>query len=309
MKRFVTYFAMFTAMVVALLLAAEAVVRHHPNSYKYKDAWMTRNGGRVSTLVLGGSHSYYGVDASLLGDSAFNLANVSQHPEYDYFVLRRYGDRCPRLRRVIVVVDAVNIFDPPIEQLDGDRARATAYRLYMDCDKHSRCSRYGMELFNLREFNRKLLPSLRHLLRGDAQADCDTLGRFNRHDSSRAVSVAELERTALKAAERHRCTDYRHVAYNCAWLDSIGDYCRRRGIDIVVLTPPAYSTYRKHIPQRQRDTMRAVAAKFARSYHARRVDLFDADSTFTAECYLDADHLNREGASRLSNLLVSKVGQ
>lgn len=308
MRKFLKYSALFFLLIAVVLIGAEALMRHCPNSYKYKHAWMLSNGRRVSTLVLGGSHSYYGVDASILGDSAFNLANVSQHPEYDYRLLRQYADQCPNLRRVILVVDAVNVFDPPIEQLDGDRERCTYYRLYMDCDKHSRLSRYGFELAEIDSYKRKFKAALNYLLRGRYRLECDSLGRFSGHDDMAAADTAHLRQSSVRAAERHRCRDYSQVDYNRSWLDSIGRYCQRRHIDIVVITPPVWKDYSRLVAPRQRDEMHRTAQYMCRNYDARYFDLMD-DRRFTADHFHDGDHLSRSGALLFTTILNDTINE
>lgn len=308
MRKFLTYSALFVLLVTVVLTGAEALMRHCPNSYKYKHAWMQRNGEQVATLVLGGSHSYYGVDAALLGDSAFNLANVSQHPEYDYRLLRQYADRCPHLRRVILVVDAVNVFDPPIEQLDGDRERCTYYRLYMDCDKHSPLSRYGFEIAETDAYKRKFRTALKYLIKGEYKPECDSLGRFSSYDHLPATDTASLRQSSERAADRHRCRDYSQVDYNRSWLDSIGHYCRSRGIDIVVVTPPVWHDYSRLVAPRQRDEMHRTAQYMCGNYGARYYDLMD-DRRFTAVHFHDGDHLSRAGATLFTRILNDTINE
>ena len=100
MKRFLTYSALFLAIMLSIIAVAEMVSRAYPNSYAYKKAWMDANAERVRTLILGGSHTYYAVKPDLLGANAFSLANVSQAPEYDYWLLSTYIHRCKNLKTV-----------------------------------------------------------------------------------------------------------------------------------------------------------------------------------------------------------------
>ena len=83
MRRFLKITAFFSLAVFFLLVLGEIVVRGIPTPYSYKAAWLREHGAAVNTLVLGSSHTYYGIRPDALGDSVFNLANVSQTPEYD----------------------------------------------------------------------------------------------------------------------------------------------------------------------------------------------------------------------------------
>ena len=86
MKRFLTYSALFLAIMLSIIAVAEMVARAYPNSYAYKKAWMDANAERVRTLILGGSHTYYAVKPDLLGANAFSLANV---PDIFFFTALR----------------------------------------------------------------------------------------------------------------------------------------------------------------------------------------------------------------------------
>ena len=57
MKPFLTYSALFLAIMLSIIAVAEMVARAYPNSYAYKKAWMDANAERVRTLILGGSHT------------------------------------------------------------------------------------------------------------------------------------------------------------------------------------------------------------------------------------------------------------
>ena len=98
MKRFVKYLALFALPLLALLAAGEWLVRQYPNSYRYKAEWMDAHADSVQTLVMGASHIYYAIIPDSLATNTFNLSNVSQLYEYDWFLLNRYGDRLKQLK-------------------------------------------------------------------------------------------------------------------------------------------------------------------------------------------------------------------
>jgi hypothetical protein len=92
MKKFLKIFIYFFIPIVIASACLEVYMRHIPNSYKYKDEWMKKNGNTVETLILGSSHAYYGINPEYLSWKAFNLANVSQDLERDFFVLDKYKE-------------------------------------------------------------------------------------------------------------------------------------------------------------------------------------------------------------------------
>ncbi len=104
MRKFLKNIIVFSLLTAALFLIGEIVARSMPSSYSYKHNWILKNGDHISTLILGSSHTYYGLRPNLLGDSVFNLANVSQTPEYDLYLLKTYLPCMPNLKRIIFPV-------------------------------------------------------------------------------------------------------------------------------------------------------------------------------------------------------------
>ena len=136
MKRFIKYSILFAAIIAVLLGCCELMVRNSPNTYTLKKNWMISHSGGVKTLITGNSHSYYGIKPDAMGDSVFNIANVSQGHECDYFLLTRFEPQLSNLKNLIVIVDESNIFDPPFEDAK-EWFRAIYYKIYYGYDKHS----------------------------------------------------------------------------------------------------------------------------------------------------------------------------
>ena len=97
MKKFLIRSLVFLLPALIVLVLAEAYVRSIPCSYQYKDQWIEAHGDKVSTLILGNSHAFFDLRPSDFADRTFNLSNVSQRLEHDYFLLQHYAQSCPHL--------------------------------------------------------------------------------------------------------------------------------------------------------------------------------------------------------------------
>ena len=124
MKKFLLLVFLFFLLTAVMLAAGEYAVRRIPNPYSVKREAISRFGKDTETVVLGSSHTYYGVVADSL-DRTLNLANVSQTFEYDYRILNRYIDSLPRLKRVIIPISFFSFFDPLSTGLMNDTSRHT----------------------------------------------------------------------------------------------------------------------------------------------------------------------------------------
>lgn len=301
MKRFLKYSALFLAIVAVLLGCCEIVVRHTPNSYTLKNDWMTQHGSRVRTLITGNSHAYYGIKPSVMGDSIFNIANVTQDHEYDYFLLTKFESQLTNVKNLVVIVDETNIFDPPLE--DGKEwFRGIYYKIYYGYDKHSNFSKYNFEISNFSRFTLKCQRIVENFFTGATSRDCDSLGWgciFTAPDHFDAASMLE---DAKFTVEAHKCEDWSRVDYNVQYLNKIGEWCKRRNVNIIVITPPMWEKYVDMVDPKQIAVMHDVINAFVSKYNAKYRDYL-RDGRFRGRDFRDSDHLSDLGAEKFSLIL------
>lgn len=283
-----------------LLAIAEALVRHYPNSYRFKSQWMEANAQRVSTLILGGSHTYYALKPDMLGDSVFSLANVTQHPEYDYWLLEKHIERMPHLRTVIMPVDESNAFDPPLE--DGDEwHRCTYYHIYMGYPKHKNNPKYSFELSNITAFNLKLWPAVKYAAIGESALDCDSTGFGCNYVTPATFDIGYMERNAATTYARHSHTAAT-IEYNTHYLYKIAALCCERNIKLVLLTTPMWDKYLEQYDPSVFNTIHRVAGKCVSQYGADYRD-YMRDERFRGVDFHDASHLSRQGAEKFTTIV------
>ena len=295
MKRFLLRSLCFLFPALLALVAVEVYVRSLPNTYKYKEAWMRKNGERVHTLLLGNSHAYFGLVPTVLGDSVFSLANVSQRLEHDRFLLKRYAGTCPHLKTVILVADNSNLFDVPMEE--DEPGRATYYQLYMGYAKHSVLSRYGFELSSMSNFWGKVL---RHWKRD--MADCDSMGWGCGYVASKR-NPADFQPERIR---EHHFHDWSSTLANRRDVDSIASWCQNRRVRLVLLMTPVSSGYTKKAEPWQLGYVRSVADSCRQAYGAQVAD-YSCDPRFSDDDFFDPDHLSDDGARKFSRILASEL--
>lgn len=152
MKKFILRTFLLILPLLLLLTAAEMYLRSLPNPSRAKNAWLIAHADSVEVLILGSSHSYYGLTPEVFGPKAYNAAQVSQTLRYDNFILDHYAFRS--LRTVILPISDFS-FHEDFEH-DADWYYASRYRLYMGCDYHSWLSRYGFEFCSMPTFRERL---------------------------------------------------------------------------------------------------------------------------------------------------------
>ena len=262
---------------------------------------MMKHGNYVKTLITGNSHSYYGIKPDAIGDSVFNIANVSQGHECDYFLLTKYEPQLTNLKNLIVIIDESNIFDPPFE--DGKEwFRAINYKIYYGYDKHSDLSFYNYEISNFPRFTLKFQKAVNNLFTDSIAPDCDNLGWGCIFKAPERFDTAAMMIDAKNTLEVHRCKNWDNVDYNVQYLNKIGEWCNNHNVNIIVITTPMWREYVDMINPEQLAVMYDVINKFTLKYNATYKDYL-RDPRFMGLDFRDPDHLSNLGAEKFSHIL------
>lgn len=298
MKKFILRTFLLILPLLLLLTAAEVYLRSLPNPSRAKNAWLTAHADSVEVLILGSSHSYYGLAPEVFGPKAYNAAQVSQTLRYDNFILNHYAFRS--LRTVILPISDFS-FHEDFEH-DDTWYYASRYRLYMGCDYHSWLSRYGFEFCSMPTFRERLKT-----LWQPARLTWSKLGQGTDY------TLAQKPKDWNNAEARARNNTYRdakNVALNEAFFHQlIQTVTQRYHAHLVLISTPLTAHYRacQYAPQ-----VRAMEARIRHAVQSNpRVSYFDfrVDTDFTANDFYDADHLTLEGAEKLSKKLRTRLAQ
>lgn len=298
MKLFLRKVILFSLISIVFLTVGEIVVRRLPTSYSYKYGYVKDHGSAIATLVLGSSHTYYGVMPSELGDSVFNLANISQTPEYDFELLKEYEGYMPNLRRVIIPISYFTFRDPKLEQLD--KGLCVQYKIGMDLNLHSDFSSYNLALADFKSYAGRL----RNIILPEESNRCDSLGfglgfgLDHRDTAWKSKAKARMEELTFSSPGR--------ADEVCQVLESMIEYCKRRGIECVFVTTPVSKEFRQYADKDQYAEMADRASALKGMVDGRYFDFYSSP-LFEDEDFHDADHLSDVGARKFSRLLRGKL--
>lgn len=298
MHKFVKNILLFALIIALTLLVGEILIRNSGNPYSYKDAFIRNHGKDISTLILGNSHTYYGVRADMI-DSAFNLANVSQNYEYDYRLLEQYLPLLPNLRNVIISLSYFSIREPQFESGD-EWWYASNYKMYMHIDKHSDLSRYNFEISYPPIYSGRL----KKVIFG-GNANCDSFGGCL--DNYPEYSYSGWENQAKKRVESNTFPDSASES-NIRWLRQICQLCKSHNINIIIVTTPTHISYNSLLNPDQLAQMYGVAKLMSQDYNAVYLNYL-TDKRFSYNDFFDSDHLIDPGARRFTSILLNDLSE
>ena len=296
MKNFLTKL-IFTFIIPFFLLLGtiEWILRSVPNDYRYKNERFTEICDSVKVISFGSSHGHYGIRPDCMSLPAFNMGMPSQSIKYDHFLFYKYIDMCPNLSYVILPVSYFSLVN---ELEDGDAwAVVKGYSIYMGYKEHSLNPIYNFELIN----KEKYLELSKMLGKPITYLTCDSLGwGYVREFGDQKPDCTSLVEEIVK---RHSKSIGHSMETNIRRLTDIIQTCAQRDIKVLLLTTPTHESYYTLLEEEHLShTVNAcenLANRFANTTYLNLLK----DSSFVYEDFYDPDHLNHQGAAKLTKKL------
>ena len=104
MKKFIKRIIYFLIPILLFFICLEITLRKIPNDYKYKSEYINKSSSQIETLILGSSHSYYGVNPYYMSPNTFNNAHVSQSLNFDYQILMSKSKDWKKLKKIYLPI-------------------------------------------------------------------------------------------------------------------------------------------------------------------------------------------------------------
>jgi len=307
MKRFVikTMYISLPIFVVAILM--EILLRSTPNDYLFKKQYLDKNSSRIETLILGSSHSFYGLNPEYFSSNTFNASHISQSLNYDFEILKKYKDKFKNLKTIILPISYFTLFGKL--EAGSESWRVKNYIIYYELNSSKSLVDYSEVLSNRINVNIKRIIS--YYVFGESTISCTDLGWVTICNSKNARDLAESGKTASKRHTVDINSDkYQQIFQeNIFILESIIQWSNKNNIKIMLFTPPAFETYRQNLNQEQLKITINTTSDICSKYDNCIYDNLLSDTNFVATDFFDADHLSDIGAKKLSILINNRINK
>jgi hypothetical protein len=295
-------------------LGLECWVRTVPTSHSIKRHNLQSRAGEIDTLILGSSSAYWDIAPAYLPGSAYNLANVAQTLYYDDRLAARVVPDLPRLRRVIIAIPYVSMFF----QLQGTDEEERQFYYFQEWGIPPPRLRERLDLRMLSavalrtpEFAadslRTALTGLargRGLVRPGVDPPIDAQGWCPRAPGDPADLTAPV--VAQKLAYHHALMHFSDEAANLAALSDLLELLRDRHVEVILVTPPVWPAYAERMRKDYWGRAQTDLQQLSAHYGARYLSFLN--TPLPAADFLDADHLNRDGAVLFTRMLTAAIG-
>ncbi len=294
-----------TLAILALVhIVLDAYLFYRPSDYAEK-ANLLRSSTPVEILILGSSHSLFGIRPDKLKERAINLANVSQSLSLDEQIMRIFLRKHPELRLVVV----------PVSYFSLDYCLSRGTEEWRDCLYFRFLGVHERSFVEIcKDARYWSLPvfygsgRLRKILSGDAREirmpSLDSFGWCHPKPEYFGIISQEAARARVKGHQGLMFADLEPK--NKQILVRLIDACLHQKVKVLLITLPVFETYLAQTDPNTLKHMRSVLQQFGNLPGVKYVDYL-ADPRFGRSDFADNDHLNENGAAEFSSLLDQEV--
>jgi hypothetical protein len=298
-------FVFLLFVVSCLLIVAEVLARRIPNVYGHKSHELMTNNRHYKTLILGSSHTFIGINPKYLSDSSLNAANDSQDINYDRYILESNLNALNDLEVVIMPLSVFSLYSNLESGIESWRKYNyrhwfgyTGYPLkeLFDIRTHSIIFYYPKKSKLVRDFYRYFA--------GEFQPSWSNTGWSTAYIKS--ATEQTLIKSGIEAAKRHQtATKIDEKSLNS--LKEIVEICEKNNLRLLIVTLPAYETYRAKLEGERLDAIAKVANEYADSNDNIKYINYLSDDRFIKKDYHDADHLSGKGTQKFTRILNQEI--
>jgi hypothetical protein len=297
MSRFASRLVLFLLPVVLTLGTIEVLFRQVPNLYSEKWELMEGRARDARILVLGNSHSFYGVDPGVL-DNAVNLATPSQDYSHDALLARHVARHNDALEIVVVNVSSFS---------SGHRLSTTTEgwrELFMDAFWDLEGGGMGLEFLSIEVGLDKTARRLEEHFTLGTSPQSTPLGQYE----AKTAPMSEIIAKVPKTIARHESVwSAANEAFARRELLLLVESARAAGATVYLVHLPTTAMYRDEVS----DTVFAPSSEAMAMDIAGRFDCVHVldlrDTPLEDQDHHDPDHLSSQGAAKVSALLSTHL--
>lgn len=302
MKSFIKIVFWFIFPIICIGGLVEVALRNIPNNFQLKNQYITEHASKINTLVLGSSHTFYGVNPDILVDTnlgqyAFNGSNVSQSLNYDYFVYEKLKGQLSSLKTIVVAFDYLS----PNFVLDESKEkwRLKNYCLYMDIHPHKHVNNYFEILSH--DLKKNIKRILGYYYHNKSEINCYPNG-----GGIWRGSRIDFTTFAVRAAQRHSVYKEKGRLKNISYLEKLINEVDS-DVEIILVSTPLHQSYSSKLNEESLDYLYQKAEYFTENYSNCKYLNFSNDDRFKKEDFGDGDHLNIKGAKKFTEILKAEI--
>jgi hypothetical protein len=291
MKKFLFHLSKIIFPILVFFLVLEIALRKIPNDYQLKKDYLDKNATEINTLILGSSHTFYGINPEYFSKKTFNAAYVSQSLDLDYEILKKYNSKLKNLKTVILPISYFSLFETL--ETDVEKWRIKNYVIYYDFENKYRFTDNFESLDNHIALNIKKM--IKYYVLDKTFITASVLGWGTNFNSEN-----KKELKGAFTAKKHTVKNFNLYSENVKSLQKIIALCRKNKVKVICITTPTDASYHQSLNAIQLEkTTKTISEIVKNNPNCHYLNLLKSNKFSNIDFY-DADHLNEIGAKKLS---------
>jgi hypothetical protein len=298
MTKFIRKIMLFSLPIIFFVILGEYSLRKVPNDYSYKNNYFIKNAENIELLVLGSSHSFFGINPEFFTQgSSFNAAHVSQSLNYDYFIFNKFKDNLVNLKMLLLPLSYFTLFSQLEDGVEDWRVKN--YSIYYDSDYHNSL-KYNTEIVTA-----KPISILKAILKQVApyESNNTTISALGFGLGYSNIKQSDLLATGISAAKRHTKDNFNRLKENLQIINKLIVESNEKNIRVFLFTTPARKSYIENLNTNQLSIMQTSISEIVKNHPNVEYHSFLKDKRFVNADFKDADHLNGIGAKKLTKII------
>lgn len=216
MSQFVRKVILFALPILFFVFFVEYIARQIPNNYSYKNEYLSKNAENVELLILGSSHSFYGINPDYFTLNAFNASHVSQSLNYDYFIFEKFKNNFSNMKVLVLPISYFTLFSQLEDGIEDWRVKN--YSIYYECGYHSSL-KYKTEILNTKPI--KIGKQVVKYLWSNGKTKNITVSKLGFGFNYSNQKQSDLLTTGISAAKRHAKKKFNRLDGNLKLINKL----------------------------------------------------------------------------------------
>lgn len=242
---------------------------------------------QTKTLVLGSSHAKCGW---ITQDNELNLGVDSQDLYYSYFLYHKYSELMPDLKNIILFYA---VFSPGFDvEYTAHFYSAVAHHTYLGIPYHNEDQNI---MINFGSFERCIKKNHFSVLK-----EVEKLSDKYTGESFRKISDSNIKLTA----QNHYKNNKRPIQESI-YLENMLKEIQQKNQKLFIVIPPFSPVYKSVLPK-EKEIFDEIYKMKQNNSNVDILSFYDSD-IFSNEDFSDYEHLNENGAEKLSSLVRNLI--
>ena len=257
----------------------------------------------IEILIFGSSHNQNAINPEFLNRKTCNLAFGGQPISIDYYLLDKYIEKMSRLSTVFFEVTIFRFYDDLNSSAWNGHIYSNIYNINYKVESLS-LKNYLLVYSDYQFFSKIFYDycnpnSYKYKLNRFGFVTNDFNDRFEKLK----YDTLEINKTFVMT---HNFDNRLNFQINKEfYLNSIKK-CLNKHIKVVLITPPLYGTYSKHIPVNAKKEIDSLIYSFVTKYGIQYFD-YSCDNRFKVYDFKNDNHLNSSGAEKFSKIINNEI--